>query len=392
MQDYDAIIVGAGFSGAVMAEQLASELDWQILVLEQRDHVAGNCHDGKTRDGITIHHYGPHLFHTSKQRVWEYLSRFSEWKPYHHKVLAEVDGCRIPLPFNLNSLRMVFPADRALELERKLLESYGKDSRVSILTLREAGDPDLLEVADWIYNRVFVNYTARQWGVDPEDISPDVLGRVPVVLSHDDRYFQDVYQAIPLSGYTRMIESMLDHPNITVQTNQQALSRFELVDGNGIRFDGRPFEGSLIYTGMLDELFGYCHGELPYRSLKFEFETLDYPYFQSNTTVNYPNESTFTRITEFKHILQEHSDRTVIVTEYPQEYDRQDQRKNIPYYPVFTAENQRRYDRYRSLATAYPQLTALGRLAEYRYLNMDDAVDNALSAADKLITGVRAGC
>lgn len=377
MSSYQAIVVGSGFSGAVMAERLSSELGWKVLVLEQRPHIAGNCFDKKNEQGITVHQYGPHLFHTSKPQVWEYLSRFTAWHPYQHKVLARVGERLIPLPFNLNSLHLVYPAEHALALEKKLLDLYGAGAKVSILKLRETAEPELAELADWIYQNIFVNYTMRQWGIKAEDIAPEVLARVPVVLSRDDRYFHDSYQAIPASGYTALISSLLSNQNIEVQLQQNALQRLRLENGK-IWLDGEPFSGKLIYTGMLDQLFAYQFGELPYRSLQFVFRQLDCPYFQPATTVNYPNAPDFTRITEFKHILAEPSDSTTIVTEYPQDYDKNDPERNIPYYPVFTADNQQRFEKYKMLSAQYPQLIPLGRLAEYKYFNMDDAVANAL--------------
>lgn len=379
MNNYQAIVVGAGLSGAVMAERFASVLGLKVLVLEQRSHIAGNCYDQKNGQGITVHQYGPHLFHTSKPEVWEYLSRFTKWHPYLHKVLAEVGGKLIPLPFNLNSLHLVFPAEQAIALEAKLISLYGAGNKVSITKLRETDDPELAELADWIYDNIFVNYTMRQWGIKAEEIAPEVLARVPVVLSRDDRYFHDTFQAIPAEGYTVLISRLLAHQNIEVQLKQNALDRIKLENGQ-VWLDGKPFNGKLIYTGMLDQLFAYQFGELPYRSLQFVFRQLDYPYFQTATTVNYPNAPDFTRITEFKHILAESSDGTTIVTEYPHDYDKNDPERNIPYYPVFTADNQQRFEKYNALSAQYPLLTPLGRLAEYKYFNMDDAVANALQS------------
>lgn len=384
MSNYQAIIVGAGFSGAVMAERLASVLDWKVLVFEQRQHVAGNCFDKMNEQGITVHRYGPHLFHTSKQHVWEYLSRFTAWHPYQHKVLARVEEKLIPLPFNFNSLHLVFPVEQALALESKLLDLYGAGAKVSILTLRKTADPEIRKFADWIYEHIFVNYTMRQWGINAEDIAPEVLSRVPVVLSRDDRYFHDTYQAIPAAGYTTLISSMLSHRNINLKLQQNALQRIKLEQGK-IWLDGELYSGKLIYTGMLDQLFDYQFGELPYRSLQFVFKQLDFPYFQTATTVNYPNAPDFTRITEFKHILEEQANGTTIVIEYPQDYDKNVPERNIPYYPVFTADNQRCFEKYKALAAQYPQLISLGRLAEYKYFNMDDAVGNALACFDTLL-------
>lgn len=374
---YQAIIVGAGISGAVMAERMASQMGWQVLVLEQRDHIAGNCYDKLDSNGIRIHQYGPHLFHTQKKEVWDYLSQFTEWIPYEHKVLACVEGKLIPLPFNLNSLYRIYPVELAQQLEIKLFDRFGAGNKVSILELKKTDDSQLQELAEWIYLNIFVNYTKRQWGITAEEISPEVLARVPVVISRDERYFHDAYQAIPKQGYTTLIKNILNHPKIKVSLQTNALDRIKLQNGI-IEFDGEVFKGKLIYTGMLDQLFNYQFGALPYRSLRFEFEQHPIPYFQTATTVNHPNEATFTRITEFKHITGEKNDSTSIVTEYPQDYNKDDKEKNIPYYPVFTPENQKRFNEYKKLASQYTQLVPLGRLAEYQYFNMDDAVINSL--------------
>lgn len=384
MSHYQAVVVGAGFSGAVMAERLASQLGWKVLVLEQRAHIAGNCFDKTDTNGIRIHQYGPHLFHTNKAEVWHYLSQFTSWHSYEHKVLAKVGDTLLPLPFNLNSLYRIYPADEARQLELSLIQRYGAGSKVPILELKQTDEPALQQLADWIYQNIFVNYTMRQWGIKAEDIAPDVLARVPVVVSRDDRYFHDQYQAIPSQGYTALINNLLAQPGIDIQLQQDALQRLRLEHGK-VWLDGELFTGKLIYTGMLDQLFDYQFGELPYRSLQFVFKQLDYPYFQTATTVNYPNAPDLTRITEFKHILGEQGNSTTIVTEYPQDYDKNDPQKNIPYYPVFTDDNQRKFEQYKVLAAQYPQLIPLGRLAEYKYFNMDDAVGNALIKFDTLM-------
>lgn len=386
MSRYDAIVVGAGFSGAVMAERMAQQLGYRVLVLEQRDHIGGNCHDHYDEAGILIHTYGPHIFHTRHAEVWDYLSRFTEWRPYEHRVLGAVDGQLIPIPFNLTSLRCCYGEGRSRILEKKLLQQYGPDARVPILQLRQSEDPELIELADFIYEKVFVNYTAKQWGCRPDEILPEVTARVPVVLSTDDRYFQDPYQGVPLKGYTHLISRILDHHNIDICLSTPLSKRVQLVDDR-INLDGHPFEGWLVYTGMLDALFGYCFGELPYRSLQFKFETLNQTNYQSVGTVNYPNAPGLTRITEFKHLTGQESAVTTIVREFPQSYDRHDLARNIPYYPVFTKDNKARYQRYSELALSIPKFISLGRLGEYRYLNMDDAIANALTCFSKEISG-----
>jgi len=380
MVNFDIVVVGAGFSGAVIAERFAGRQNRKVLVVEQRKHIAGNCFDYIDDHGVSVHKYGPHLFHTDNKQVWEYLSRFTEWRPYQHRVLASIDGRKVPLPFNLNSLHQLYPATLASKLEQKLISCYGFGVKVPILELRKADDEDLKQLANYIYEKVFVNYTAKQWGCKPEYIAPEVTGRVPVFISRDDRYFQDRYQAVPKLGYIRLFENLLAHRNIHLMLNTRFsdIMTFDKTSGELTLF-GNPFKGKLVYTGMLDELFDYCCGELPYRSLRLEFESYALHFFQETTTVNYPNDYDFTRITEFKHITQQTLPETTIVREYPQDYNRRDSRKNIPYYPIFKKENQEKYKKYRELAENMEQLVILGRLADYRYYDMDDAVDMALN-------------
>ena len=376
----DVLIVGAGFSGAVMAERFASQSNKSVLVLEQREHIGGNCYDYKNEAGIYVHRYGPHLFHTNKKRVWEYLSQFTEWHFYEHQVLSHVDHQMVPMPFNLNSLHAYFQVEQAKTLETLLIQHYGTGTRVSIMDLRQHEHEQLRALGQTVYDRFFLNYTTKQWGCSPEAISPEVIARVPVLIERDNRYFQDRYQAIPKQGYTAVFKELLSHPSIEMQLQQDALQRLRFEKATGdIYFDGELFTGQVIYTGMLDELFNYSNGELPYRSLQFVLETLDEEEFQPVTTVNYPNEEAFTRITEFKHILPVNSTKTTIVREYPQDFDRNDTEKNIPYYPVFKEENERNHAEYLRLVKRFPTLAVLGRLADYKYYNMDDAIDRALS-------------
>ncbi len=379
----DVIVVGAGFSGAVIAERFASQVGAKVLVLEQRSHIAGNCFDYRNEHGVLIHKYGPHLFHTNNEAVWSYLSEFTQWTAYEHEVLGSVDGKLVPIPFNLNSLYSLFPEPEAKEVEALLLANYTLGEKVSIWALRQSDSAKLRELGEFVYQKLFVNYTTKQWGCAPEHISPEVLNRVPVVISKDNRYFHDKYQAIPSEGYSQLITKMLNHPNIEVQLNTNASSLISLnAQTKQIYFDGEEFTGKLFFTGMLDQLFNYIDGELPYRSLQFDFETLNQKQFQPVTTVNYPNEHAFTRITEFKHILKDKSEKTTIVREFPQDYDRNDPNKNVPYYPLFTDANERKYEGYHKLAKQFPQLKILGRLGDYKYYNMDDAIAKALFLFD----------
>lgn len=385
MCEFDVIVVGAGFSGAVMAERFASQQHKKVLVLEQRPHIAGNCYDYCDDSGITVHHYGPHLFHTNKEQVWQYLSQFTKWTPYEHKVLGSIDGKLVPIPFNLNTLYQLYPDDQAQEIEALLVEQYGAGGKVPILELRKSHSGTLQQLAELVYQKFFVNYTTKQWGCSPEDISPEVTARVPIVISRDDRYFHDKYQAIPSQGYTQLIANILKHDNIEVRLNTDATSLIRLNDATkSVEFKGQAFNGKLVFTGMLDQLFDYSEGELPYRSLQFDFQRLDTKEFQPNTTVNYPNEHAYTRITEFKHILKQRSAQTVIVKEYPQDYDRHDLAKNVPYYPIFNEDNQQKFDGYKKRLAGFKNIISAGRLADYKYYNMDDAVGNALLTFDRL--------
>lgn len=374
--NYQSIVIGAGLSGAVMAERMASQLGWRVLVLEQRDHLAGNCFDELDGAGVLVHRYGPHLFHTDKPAVAEYLSQFTAWHDYQHRVLSHIDGQLVPLPFNLTSIERCFPADKAQAMIAALVSRFGDGARVPILALRQEADPLLGELAEFIYQKAFVNYTSKQWGVAPEAISPEVTARVPVVVSRDDRYFTDPFQAVPQQGYSAMVAAMLAHPMIELQLETTMAARITLDwQGEQLLLDGEPFAGPVVYTGMLDQLLP--DGEpLPYRSLRFEHRHLGMSQFQPVTTVNYPNEEAYTRITEFKHLTGQEHPGTSIVYEYPCDY--QPEQGLDPYYPLFTEAAQARYAACRSRLACFPRLLMLGRLAEYRYFDMDDAVENAL--------------
>ncbi len=376
---FDSIIIGSGFAGSVLAERLSNEKKQKILIIEKRNHIGGNCHDCYDDHGVMIHQYGPHLFHTDNQNVFEYLSRFTEWITYQHEVLAVIDGYKVPVPFNLNSLHTLFSDSMATSLEKKLIDLFGYGKKVPILELKQTDDTEIKFLAEFIYEKVFLNYTAKQWGKKPEEISAEVTARVPVHISRDNRYFQDKYQVIPKQGYSRIFQNMLDHPDISLMLNTDYKDVFQInLDSGEMQFMNQPFQGNLIFTGLIDEIFDSCFGELPYRSLDFRFEHLHTPQFQEKTTINYPNNYDFTRITEFKHINQQQLPGTTIVKEYPQAFDRKDPGKNIPYYPIFTPENKEKLEKYQDFAKKFPKLFLVGRLAENRYYDMDDIVARAL--------------
>ena len=379
--NYDALVIGAGFAGAVTARKLAEEGNRRVLVLERRDHIGGNAYDCKDDAGILIHRYGPHIFHTNDKAVYDYLSRFTPWLDYQHRVVANVHGCLMPVPFNLDSLEIAF-GERAPALAEKLLAAYGAESKVTILDLRQNTDPELKEIADYVYENVFVNYTMKQWGTTPEQIDPNTTARVPVFLSRDDRYFQDPYQGMPANGYTSLFTRLLDHPSITVELNCDALSRLSFSE-EGVKLDGELIHGPVVYTGAVDELFGGRFGALPYRTLEFQFETHAVEWYQTRGTVNYTVDQPYTRITEFKHMTGQTDKQTTIVKEFSKAYTGAP--GEIPYYAIINPENTALYEKYKALADAVPGLHLLGRLAEYKYYNMDAIVARALALADGLL-------
>ena len=377
---FDSVIIGAGVAGCVAARDLA-ESGRKVLVLEQRDHIGGNCYDEKDEHGILIHKYGPHIFHTKEQKAYDYLSRFTDWYAFGHEVVANVHGKLIPVPFNLNTLHMVYEQEKADALEKKLIDAFGLESRVPILKLREHEDPEIREIADYVYENIFLHYTMKQWGQTPEQIDPAVTGRVPVLISHDNRYFQEPWQGMPLHGYTLMFEKMLDHENITVEIGVDARSRVTFSEGS-VSLDGQAFTGDVIYTGPLDELFDCCFGRLPYRSLRFDFEYYDKPDYQGHSVVNYTVSEDFTRITEFKYLTGQKAEGTTIVKEYPFAYT--GAAGEIPYYSIANEANQKLYEQYRGLVEHIPNVWLLGRLAEYKYYNIDAMVLKALELTDKI--------
>ncbi|OUD12388.1 UDP-galactopyranose mutase [Thioflexithrix psekupsensis] len=373
---FDWMIVGAGFTGAVLAERIASQLGQKVLIVEQRNHIAGNAYDDYDEHGVLIHHYGPHIFHTNARYIWDYLSQFTTWRPYYHRVLGVIDGQTVPIPFNLNSLYALFPPRYADKLAEQLIQQYGFNVKVPILKIKEeaekSGQADLKFLADYIYRNVFHNYTLKQWDLTPEQLSPSVTARVPIYVSRDDRYFQDSYQGMPAQGYTALFKRLLAHPNIKVLLNADYREIAALIPHN-----------RLIYTGAIDDFFDHVHGELPYRSLAFKFTHHPEDVQQAVGTVNYPNEYQYTRITEFKHLTGQRIAGSTCVAEYPQAYRRGE---NIPYYPIPRDDYREQYHRYLEEAKkCNPQVIFAGRLADYQYYNMDQAVARALTIFKKNI-------
>ena len=384
---YGYLVIGAGMAGAAAARALA-DAGKTVLVLERRDHVGGNAYDRVDAAGILIHQYGPHIFHTSDRRVYDFLSRFTSWRDYQHRVAANipVPGGRqeLPVPFNLVSLEAAYGPERAAVLERKLLAAYGPNRKVTILDLRTSPDPEIAALADYVYAHIFVRYTVKQWGKPPEEIDPATTARVPVFLSRDCRYFQDPWQGMPANGYTAMFQAMLDRPGITVALGTEAADRLSLEEDGSLRLDGVPFPGGVIYTGPVDALFSCRFGALPYRTLEFCFETHPTDRWQSHGTINYTMDQDYTRITEFKHLTgQVRPGATTTVKEYARDYT--GAAGEVPCYPVVNPETSALYARYRDYAAAWPQLRLLGRLAEYKYYNMDAIAARALALCDQLL-------
>ncbi|OUO95653.1 UDP-galactopyranose mutase [Rubneribacter badeniensis] len=392
--DFDAVVVGSGFAGAVAARELAERGGARVLVIEKRSHIGGNMYDELDEAGVLVHRYGPHIFHTNDKRAFDYVRRFTEWRDYEHEVLADWYGTYLPVPFNKNSMEIAFGEERAAHLTQKLIDAFGDERKVTITELREQDDPELSEIADFVYRNVFLYYTQKQWGLTPEEVDPSVTARVPVFVSRDNRYFQDAYQGMPAEGYTPLFERMLESEGILVCLNTEAESVFDLEFASGaedaplsaILIKGAPFQGPIVYTGPLDELFLSRFGRLPYRSLEFAWETHDVEHVLPCGTVNFTVTEDYTRITEFKHLTGQAHPKTTIMKEYSRPYE--DPLRQIPYYAILSDENRAHYERYRALTAPLANFHPLGRLAEYRYYNMDVIIGRALALADELVPGL----
>lgn len=372
----DVLIVGTGLAGSILAERIASQLDRRVIIIDKRFHIGGNCYDFRQDDGVLIHKYGPHIFHTSNLKQFEYISRFTEWNKYFHTVLGSVDGKLVPVPFNFNSLYALFPLKFAKKLEEKLISKFGFGIKIPILKMKEDADDDIQFLADYVYRNVFLNYTTKQWGLTPEELDPTVTSRIPVFLSRDDRYFQDTYQGIPKDGYTKIFERMLNHPNIKVLLNTDFV---EVKDEIKYKY--------LIYTGAIDEFFDYKLGELPYRSLRFDLQKFELQQYQPVAQVNYPNNNQYTRVTEFKHFLPYNTPSTTVAFEYPEQFQLG---LNERFYPIPRTENRTLYEKYLELANQISSNTLfVGRLAEYRYYNMNEVVGVALMMFDTKVKNLK---
>ena len=377
---YDVIIVGAGTAGCVAARELA-EQGKKVLIIEKKNHIAGNCYDEKDEYGVLIHVYGPHIFHTGKENVYEFLSRFTDWYEFRHEVVANVHGQYMPVPFNLHTLKAAYGKEKARELEEKLVSVYGMGTKVPILDLMNHEDADLQMIGKFVYDNIYVYYTMKQWGKKPEEIDPAVTARVPVNISYDNGYFGDKYQGVPLYGFTPMFEKMIAHENIKVELSVEA-GEVLAIEDNHVLYKGEIFEGNVIFTGPVDEFFGCKYGRLPYRTLDFVFEYYEQDDFQGHSVVNYTVDQDYTRITEYKYLTGQKCKGTTISKEYPSAYTGED--GQIPYYSIANEENHALYAKYKAKVEEIPNFHLLGRLAEYQYYNIDVMVEKAMELARRL--------
>lgn len=360
---FDYLIVGAGFAGSVMAERLATQSNKKVLIIDKRNHIGGNAYDYYNNDGILIHKYGPHIFHTNSKEVFEYLGQFTPWRPYEHRVLGSVDGQLVPIPINLNTINQLY----GLNLNSAEVEGFFEERAEKVARVKTSEDVVVSKVGRELYEKFFRGYTRKMWDLDPSELDASVTARVPTRTNRDDRYFTDTYQAMPLHGYTQMFTNMLSHENIKIMLNTDYKDIIDII----------PFK-NLIFTGPVDEYFDYCYGKLPYRSLEFKFETIDKEVFQPTGTVNYPNEQLYTRITDFKYLTGQVHPKTAVVYEFPKA-------EGDPYYPVPRPENAELYKKYQQLAATSTNTYFVGRLATYKYYNMDQVVAQSLTLFKKLM-------
>lgn len=380
----DYIIVGAGLTGCVIAEQLSQNSDNTIYMIEKKRHIGGTCYDHYDRNGILIHEYGPHIFNTYDQEVWDYVNKFTPFIEYFHRVLGYVDGELVPIPFNLKSIKKIFPESMANRMTEKLIDKYGYNTKVPILDLHAQEDPDLQYLADFVYEKVFLHYTMKQWGMKPDEVGGKAMARIPVYVSTDDRYFQNPYQGIPKYGYTVMMENMINRKNIITVLGADYHDMISLDENNQkVLVNGNEFDGKVIFTACIDALMNYKFGELPYRSLRFEFTTLDTEDYQPVATVNYPCNYEFTRITEFKKLTMQQHPKTTIMKEFSTLYDYRNTKLD-PLYPIPKQENEELYARYCNETKKFPQIVLAGRLANYKYFTMAETIRNALDISSNL--------
>ena len=377
-----ALVVGCGISGAVIARYLAEEKGKKVIIIDRRDHIAGNMYDFRDENGIIIQKYGPHAFHTKKGKLFEYMKRYSEWERYELTCMVRMNGKFTPSPFNYQTIDDFYPPEKAEELKTHIRAKYGGAEKTTIVEMLESDDPLIKEYADFLFDNDYSLYTAKQWGISPSEIDVSVLKRVPVLFSYKNGYFDDEFQAMPKNGFTELILNMISHENIDIRLNTDALDILSVSDGR-LLLNGEPTDKTVVYTGAADELLGCKYGVLPYRSLRFEYKTESTDSYQDAPVVAYPQEDGFTRITEFAKLPPQNTDgKTVIALEYPQPYEAG---SSEPYYPILTEQSMALYEKYRAELAQIPNLYLCGRLADFKYYNMDQALERALEVCGNII-------
>jgi len=382
----DCFIVGSGFCGSVIARRLAEEQNKKIIVVERRNHIAGNMYDKLDENGILVQRYGPHIFHTNSQEVYSWITKYGEWEPFCLRCMVDMDGVLVPSPFNFQAIDMMYPDDLAKTVQYELIKYYGNRSKVTIMEMLHCENPFIKAYADMLFEKDYRPYTAKQWGIPPEEIDVSVLQRVPILLSYDDAYFNDTYQIMPKGGFTSFFSILLNHPNIKVCTCTDALAMFELdLKNRRVRIKGHEDGTPVVYTGAVDELMGYMHGRLPYRSLRFEYRTEATDSFQDTPVVAYPKADGYTRITEYKKLPMQKADGvTTIAVEFPLPYNEVNTNKREPFYPIPNEANIALYHRYVQDLKDIEHLYLCGRLADYKYYNMDNAIERAFEVYETI--------
>lgn len=374
--EYDYIIVGAGITGITAAEQLANVYDKKVLLIDKNDHIGGNCYDYYDESGILVHKYGPHIFHTNNEEVYSYLSLFTTWNVYNHKLVCNINNTVIPVPFNLISIDKTMQDDNQ-KITTALLTEYIVNDILPLDKLKESKNPDIQKLVSYVNENIYTPYVKKIYGVDPEKICKVDGVNINITISYDCRYYQDKYQAVPSNGYTSMFENMLSNHNINILLEHDYNDIISIdLENKKVYFNDEEYTGQLIFTGMIDEFFNYCYGKLPYRSIVYMNETVDQIHFQENASIIYPNDYHFTEITEYKYITGQHARNTTIQFAFPTDYNPKYDETNIPYYPIITEENMELFRKYEKLTEKFPQITFMGRLCNYKHLNMDEAVQN----------------
>lgn len=377
MNQYDAIVVGCGLSGSVIARHLAEDKNQKVLVWDRRNHIGGNMYDYVNDAGILVHMYGPHTFHTKKKELFDYMCKYSEWDEYKLTCGAEIDGKYTPTPFNFQTVDDFFSKEKAKAIKDAIRKAYPYQETATVLEMLNHEDELIREYANFLFEKDYSLYTAKQWGVSPSEIDPSVLKRVPLRFNYEIGYFDDKYQFMPRNSFVEFFKNILNHENITVELEVEALDRIKLTEDASITIDGKEYTGLLVYTGAIDELFACKYGRLPYRSLRFEWKTEDKKSFQEAPVVAYPQAKDYTRITEYTKLpVQNVGEKTTYAVEYSVPYKAGE--TNEPYYPVLTEKSQKLYEKYKTDSKRYEKLILSGRLADFKYYNMDQALENAI--------------